>query len=464
VLYTVAIGSLVMALDSSVLMVCLPGLGNVFQVDPSVIAWVNVAFLLTTQGLMLPLAQVGDVFGRKRMYVAGLSVYTVGLLLCALSHNVSQLIVFRGIQGIGGGATFALSMAIAVAVFPPSERGRALGILAAAHSIGLVAGPALGGFIMDLLGWRAVFYARLPISIGGILLALVIVKEQKRAGSGFRFDISGAVTLALWVTGFLLLFNLGGKWGYQSPDVLMLAGLTALLFALFLGFEKKASQPIIDLKLFATPLFTAHLIVGLIYAVTAVQAVFLTPFYLIEGLKYEATAVGVYLAILAVPTVIVTPLSGRVCDRMGTRFPAVVGMSFTCLALFLLSRLDSQSASWEIAAKLALFGVGVGILNPANSSSVVGSVSRDKLGTASAMLSTAKQFGIATGVAMGGTMLSSRQMVHLARLSASGVDPSLGKELSVIRGFQDTLTVAACLCVLGIFACLVKDRRPRKLY
>ncbi|MGD0238628.1 MAG: MFS transporter, partial [Syntrophorhabdales bacterium] len=278
VLIAVSVGTFLNALDVSILTVGLPALTIVFKTDSSVIGWVNIAYLITSQSLMFTLARIGDASGRKMMYSACLALYTVGLLLCSLSRNVPDLIAARAIQGVGGAGVISLSTAIGAAVFPEEERGKALGILTSVSAIGLIAGPLVGGVILDLLGWRAIFYTRLPVGILGIIMAWVMVREQ-REPVALHFDLGGAMSLFGCLTSMLLFFSLVGKQGFFSTSNLLLAGSTVLLLGMFLLFEAKAAQPIIDLGLFRNPVLAGAAAAGTVHATVLAGSIFLLPFY-----------------------------------------------------------------------------------------------------------------------------------------------------------------------------------------
>jgi EmrB/QacA subfamily drug resistance transporter len=460
VLVTVSIGSFMALLDISLLMVSLPRLAGVFKTDSSVIGWVNIAYLITSQSLMLTLARIGDASGRRRVYVIGLALYTVGMMMCAMSQSIGQLITARAIQGIGAATSISLSTAIAVAVFPPRERGKALGILSGISSVGLVAGPMLGGVILDMLGWRALFYARLPVGIVGIVMALLIIKEQKDESTAFQFDLGGAVSLFGCLTSLLLFFTLAGKWGLFSAPVMLLGVSAILLLALFLRVELKAPQPIIDLGLFRNTAFTGATVSNVIQAAAMSAAVFLVPFYLVDGIGYSASMAGALMALIAAPFVLMYPLSGRLSDRMGTRLLPVSGMLVVCVALFFMSRLGSASSGLAIAAGLCFLGAGQGIFQPPNNSAILGSVPKDRLGTASGIMSTTRQIGISSSIAITGSLLAGRIALNSDRLAGQGLDPSLMKRMSVSTSFQDILALAAIFGCLGIITSLVRDKHP----
>ena len=241
VLLTVSLGSISVAFDNSILVTVLPRLAAVFHTDSSVISWVNLVYLITSQSFMLVLARIGDVKGRRKVFMAGMAFYTAGLIGCACAQSVAALVVARAVQGVGAATGYSLTMAMAVAVFPPRERGKAIGILAGSGSAGLVVGPVIGGLLLDFLGWRGVFYARTPIAIAALVMAWLIVKEQKAEDKTFHLDIAGVLGLACFVTSYLLFLSFGGKRGFLTPSVIAVGALSIGSFVWFVISEDSSS-------------------------------------------------------------------------------------------------------------------------------------------------------------------------------------------------------------------------------
>lgn len=458
VLIAASVGTFLDALDVSILTVGLPALTIVFKTDSSVIGWVNIAYLITSQSLMFTLARIGDASGRKRIYGACLALYTVGLGLCSLSENVSHLIAARAIQGVGAAGVISLSTAIAAAVFPEEERGKVLGILSSVSALGLIAGPVMGGVILDLLGWRAIFYTRLPVGILGIIMAWVMVREQREPVT-LHFDLGGAVSLFGCLTSLLLFFSLVGRQGFFSTPNLLLAGSTVLLFGIFLLFEAKAAQPIIDLGLFRNPVLAGAAAAGTVHAAVLAGSIFLLPFYLSEGVGYPATMIGVFLAIVGVPFLLLSAISGKLSDRFGSRLLSACGMSLACIALLFLSRLGGGSGGFAITAGLCIIGISYALFVPPNYSAIIGSVPRDRFGTASATLSVTRQMGSSSGIAVAGTLFASRLLSYSDHLAGRGLDTHLLRKMSVIYAFQDVLLLAALFGITGIIASSVRQKR-----
>jgi EmrB/QacA subfamily drug resistance transporter len=459
VLVTVSIGCLTASLDNSILAPCLPRLAQAFQTDSGTISWVNIAYLVATLSCMLTLAKIGDAKGRKRVYMISMTVYILGLLGCALSEGIGQLICARAFQGIGASALFSLSMAMAVAVFPAEERGRTLGILTSVYSTGLVAGPVFGGFILDLLGWRAVFYTRIPLAMASFAMVWLVIKEQKSENLHFQLDARGAVGLFCFLSCLLLFLSFGGKWGFGSIPVLILAALAAVFLVFFLYSEKRSAQPIVNLTFFRKPLFAAATLSAAIYGVSTIMAVFLLPFYLMEGLKSTGSVVGVFMALMALPVVFISPISGRLSDRIGPKLLSCLGMIVACFALFHLSRLTYESTYVQIGTGVVLVGCSMGVFQPPNNNAIVGSVPKDALGTASAIALTARQLGVSSGLAMGGALFASHKAHNLTRLSEQGIGLALAQNISATISFHDALMIGLMIGTVGIFISLVGGSR-----
>jgi EmrB/QacA subfamily drug resistance transporter len=410
---------------------------------------------------MLTLAKIGDAKGRKKVYMISIALYTVGLFICAVSQGIGQLIFARALQGIGAASTFSLSMAIAVAVFPVEQRGRMLGILTSVYSVGLVAGPVLGGFILDLLGWRAVFYTRVPLAIAGLAMVWIIIKEQKSEHPLFQLDMLGAIGLFGLFSCLLFFLSFGGKWGFGSISALIPAALTILFLVSFLYAEKQAIQPIIDLTLFKEPLFTAATLSATIYTLSSVMAVFLLPFYLMGSLGSTGSTVGIFMGLLALPVVLIAPVSGRLSDTIGSKLLSALGMLVGCLALFCLSRLGYESTHFAIGIGVVLLGCGMGIFQPPNNNIIMSSVPNDMLGTASAIAATARQLGVSSGIAISGALFSSHQASNLTGFLKQGVDLIPAQKMASAIGFHNALLVGIAIGIVGILTSLIGKHRTK---
>lgn len=445
-------------LDVSIVNISFPRLTKVFETEPSVVLWVTVVYLLVSTGLMLIVGRMGDVFGRKKVYILGFALFTIGLVLCSLSQSILQLILSRIVQGVGSAMIMALSIAIVTAAFPDQERGKALGILGAVLSAGILTGPVLGGFLLDIFDWRSIFYTRVPVGIIGLVVAWILLREQRDSNISSKFDLWGAATLFGSLSCLLLFFNLGGRLGFTSPLVLILVSSTVILLVLFVMQERRTEQPMVDLNLFKNILFAGGNISLGIMALALSAQIFLMPFYLIDGVGYSALETGLLLTTASLITLVIAPLSGWLSDKVGSRLLCTVGMALICLSLFLFSGLSAESSSADILLRLVVFGIGLGVFISPNSSSIMGAVPRDRLGTASALMNTVRQIGMSSGMAIAGAIFTSRQFFHAAQLAHDNLEPLMLYKLSLVGGFQDTLLIAAIVCSIGIFTSLARGK------
>ena len=459
-LLTLSIGTFMSTLDASIVNISLPELTEVFDTEPSVVLWVTVAYLLVSVGLMLSIGKLGDLFGRKRVYVSGMAIFTVGLILCALSQSVVQLILARVVQAVGSAMVIALGNAIITAVFPPEERGKALGLIGAVVSTGLLSGPVIGGLLLDALDWRAIFYVRIPVGIIGLVMSWLWLREQKAEETTARFDWGGSVSLFGGLSCLLLCINFGGRMGFTSIPVLSLAAGAAILLTSFLVFERKVTQPILALGLFRSRSFATGLATMLIMFVAGAANTLLMPFYLLNGIDRTASQAGLLLAATSASSLLVGPVSGWLSDKIGSRILCTVGMTLISAALFLMGTLNINSGTSDILLRLVILGMGLGMFSSPNNSAVMGSVPQQNLSTASAMIATTRQIGMSCGIAIAGAMFTARELFHSTALAGESLAPGMLERLSLVSAYQDSFTYAAFFCIIGIFVSLVRGSSP----
>jgi EmrB/QacA subfamily drug resistance transporter len=366
--------------------------------------------------------------------------------------------MFRLIQAVGAAMTIATGNAIITTSFPSKERGKALGIMGAVVGLGLLSGPALGGFFLDLLGWRSIFYLRLPFGIISLAMAQVLLKEQfspKREG---KFDLLGAATLFFALTCLLLAVNRGQSLGWSSPWVLSLGVVGTLLLFFFLVVEWKAAQPVLDLRLFGSRLFSAASSSHVFLYMSTVMASFLMPFYLIQGLGFNASKTGLLLVTIPAVSLVMSPLSGRLSDKLGTLFLCASGLTLVSVGLFLLSGLGINASIGEIVLYLVILGVGMGLFTSPNTSAIMGSVPSERLGSASAMVGMLRQLGMSIGLAIAGGIFVASQFSHTTQLTSQGLLQDIAERLSTVSGFQDAILVALVIAVIGLLTSVLRGR------
>jgi EmrB/QacA subfamily drug resistance transporter len=461
VLTAISIANFSAALDMSIIVVSFPRLVDVFDTDAATVVWLAVAFSIAELGLLLTLAKVGDTIGRKKVYVWGLGLYTLGLVLCSLSPNITMLILSRVVQGAGAAMTLTIGSAIVVAAFPREQQGRAIGIFSMLMSTGLIAGPALGGVIIDFLDWQGIFYTRIPVGIATLIMALMIIREQKPEGARLKLDIGGAAAL-LFATGCLILYlNLGSDWGYVSGRSLALLSAAVVLAGIFFTIERRVAQPVLDLRLFRSRTFTMASVTTFIQMTAGSMGPVLIPFFLISGLLLSSSVSGMLMALMAVPPLILSPLSGWLSDRIGNRIPMVAATICFTAALFFASRLNIDSSMMNICLVLLLFGTGMGIFMAPNQSAVVGAAPRANLTTALGVSNTMRLLGSSVGTAVAGALYAHQQLIYEAELTAGGTAPELVEQLSAIESFQYVILLGAAISFVSILTAAAIGKRSQ---
>ncbi len=417
VLLAVGIGTFMSALDGSVVNTILPVIRDYFRTDVAAVEWAVVIYLLGVSSLLLLFGRLGDLRGNKGVYVLGFLIFVAASAVCGLAPSVVWLVAARAAQAIGAAMLYANAPAILTKSFPPSQRGQALGLQATMTYLGLTVGPALGGWLTQGFGWRAVFYINVPVGAAAFgLSVLFIPAEQPPARASERFDWTGALLFAVGLSALLLGLNQGSEWGWVSPAILgCLAGAVVLLGA-FLWVEQQSASPMLDLSLFRRRLFSASTASAVLNYICLYSVIFLMPFYLLQGRGLGPAEAGLYLTAQPIVMAIAAPVSGWLSDRVGSRVLSPVGMGVMAAGLFLLSRLGPASASVQIALSLAVTGLGTGIFISPNTSALLGSAPRQRQGIASGILATARNVGMVLGVGLAGAIFTSLAGAHNEQL------------------------------------------------
>lgn len=455
ILVAVAVGTFMSALDSSVVNIALPSISSYFDAPLYIIEWVVMSYLLVISSLLLTYGRLGDMYGHKNIYIAGFIVFTAGSLLCGLAPTITLLIIFRAVQALGAGMLMSMGPAIVTDVTPVNQRGKALGITAIAVSVALTTGPVLGGFLTAHFGWQSIFYINVPIGIIGTLWALRIIPDDSRFDAK-KFDIAGAAIIFLALMSLLVPLSYTEKYGWGNRYILASLVSGILLLVLFVHIEKKTEQPMMDLALFHSRLFTMSNISALINYMAQFSVTLLMPFYLQQVRGLTPSAAGFMLIPMPVTTMIIAPISGALSDRFDSRYISSTGMALISAGIFLLSRLSYDSPTAYIIVCLIITGFGSGLFQTPNNSAIMGSVPANRRGIASGMLATMRNMGMVLGVAVSGAIFSSR-LGYLEGMMASqgitGVELTIG---SFVGALSFTFTVAALFAAAAVLTSIAK--------
>lgn len=461
VLLAVSMGTFLATIDGSIVNISLPTLVTSFETDFAVVQWVVLAYLLAVTTLMLGVGRLADIYGKKPIYTTGFAVFTVGSFLCGLSPSVYALIGFRVFQALGAAMTMALGMAIVTEAFPPTERGRALGISGTVVSVGIAVGPTLGGLIVQHLSWHWIFFVNLPIGLLGIFLVLRFVPDFKPAG-GQRFDFRGALTLCISLLSLLIALTLGQINGFADKSVLLLAASWLAFLALFILIELRVDQPMIDLRLFRSGLFSVSLATGFIIFICLAGTLILMPFYAENVLGYTPQQTGLLMATVPVALGIVAPLSGSLSDRYGSRPITVAGLAFLVVGFLSVSTLNAQTTTLGYVLRFLPVGLGMGMFQSPNNSAIMGAAPHDRLGVASGMLAMTRTLGQTTGIAVLGALWAGQVFRHAGGLLPGGATTApLAAQTLALR---DTFVVVSVLIVFALLLSVwgLTEERKRK--
>lgn len=399
VMAAVAMGVFLATIDGSIVNIALPTLVRDLQEPLAVVEWVVLAYLLTVTTLMISMGRLADMIGKKPLYLAGFVVFTAGSVLCGLAQSIGMLIAFRVIQAVGAAMMMALGMAIVTEAFPVEERGKALGITGVMVSIGVIAGPTIGGMILEHLTWHWLFFVNVPVGIIGIPMVLRFVPFTRPKGKQ-RFDYWGAGLFLVSLCGLLLALSIGQEAGYGSPVVLGLFGLFLAGFAAFLRVEQTTPEPMIDLSLFRNGWFSVNLVTGFMTFVASAGTILMLPFFLQDILGLSPRTTGLLLAVNPAAIGIVAPISGALSDRIGSRKLTTLGLLFLILGYWSVSKITQQTPLLEFAFRILPIGLGMGIFQSPNNSAVMGAAPRGRLGVVSGMLSISRTLGQMVGISL----------------------------------------------------------------
>ncbi len=425
--------------------VALPMISAEFGAGAILLSWLSTSYTLASAVFLLPFGKLADIYGRKRVFLAGTCLYTVASLLCALVNSTSMLITTRVIQGIGAGMVFATSTAILTSVYPASERGKVLGINVAAVYLGMSVGPFLGGVMVEAWGWRSVFLANVPLGIVTVALTTARMRGEWVGSPGEAFDLAGSTIYGVSVVALMLGFSqLPAVWGAG----LIVAGAAA--GAAFLARQVRIEHPVLDLRLFrGNRVFILSSLAALAnYAATASVA-FLLSLYLQYIKALTPREAGIVLIAQPVVQTVFSPLAGRLSDRMEARVVASTGMAFTAIGLTMLTFLGEGSSLIYVVACLLVLGFGFGLFSSPNTSAIMGAVERRYYGVASSLVGTMRVFG--QMLSMGTAMILFALYIGQAQITPEYYGRFL---LSARTSFG----IAAVLCALGILASLARGR------
>ena len=450
------LGTLMFTLDTSVVNIALPTLIKAFNTNFATTELVVTSYLLVITSLLLGAARLGDIWDKKRLYLSGLAVFTVGSLLCGLSPSIYFLIGFRVLQGLGAVFMAALNFAIVTEIFPSSQRGKALGFLGTTVSIGVALGPTIGGFLIDVSSWRAIFFINLPVGLLAGYIITRFVPKLKTGDRHSRFDAVGTVILILTLASFTIGMNQGQEQGWNNQTVIICGAIAILGLVGFVVAETHISQPILDLSLLRNFQLSLALLTKLIVFIVLSGVVFILPFFIEKVMQYSTQQTGLLMASEPLLGAIFAPVAGILSDRFGSRIISLSGLILMATGCYCLSTFDAQLTDVGYIARIAPFGIGLGIFQAPNNSTIMGEAPQGKMGVASGLLALSRSVGQTMGVPIMGSLLVA--FTGGMALSQGTAIASASTE-ALVGGIKTTFIVATVIMSLNVVAAMVEFRQ-----
>jgi EmrB/QacA subfamily drug resistance transporter len=402
VLVVTSIGALIASLTAGTLVIALPNILRDLHTDLFALMWIVVGYTLVATVLVLNAGRIADMYGRARTYTIGFAIFTLASVFCAVAADPLQLIAGRVVQGIGGAFLLANSAALVTDAFPRRELGRALGINAMIIGAGQILGPILGG-ILTSISWRTVFWFNVPLGILGTAAAWWLLVEQAKPSTSRSIDWAGSGLYLVGLMGLMTSLAFGGIYGWTTPWVIGGIVLFLVVTPIFLWVEVRQREPLLDLSLFRDRMFAMGNLTSLLNGVARNGVLFLLVFYLQGARGYDPVTAGIMLAPLAAGLLVLSPISGALADRYGSRELATVGMIVTAIGLAGLLTLSIDTPYWQLALWQLIIGAGSGLFASPNTSAVMGVVPPSKrgIGAGTRMMLTQTGFIVSIALAIG---------------------------------------------------------------
>ena len=451
--------------EGSIVVVILPALVNELQVNFTLVQWVVLSFTLTKTAIILSVGRLGDMIGKRPVFLGGTIAFLIGSVLSGLAPNIELLLLFRVIQAIGGAFATALSMGIVTEIFPASERGKALGLFSFAVSLGGVAGPFLGGLLLEFLSWRWIFFVGLPFSFVSFFLAWRYLPSTTPGGRQ-RFDWAGSLLMAAFLLTFILFLTFGPRFGYRSTGMLGLFTISLVALALFINTERRVKDSLLDLSIFGNAQFTLNLSMRFVSFIVIGGVYLLLPFYLTNLLQLDPVVVGLLLTTTWIAFGVASPFAGTLSDRYGYRRIAGAGLVLMAFGCYTVSTLSLETSIFGYVLRVSTLGLGMGLFQSPNNSAVMGSVPRERLGVVSGINVIARTLGRTSGIAALGALWASRVAAHAGPdYFGSVTEAAALAQIAALRDVSYTglaiIAVALILSARGILQARTLLRRPQ---
>ncbi len=471
ILATLMIASFLGRLDGTIVNLALPKIISDFGITVTQASWISTAYIIANAIFVPIFGKLGDMIGRKPLYIFGIVGFTLSSMLAGLSFNLTSMIIFRVLQAITVSIDYPIALSIIALTFLDREqRTQAMGMWSAVFAAAAVFGPLLGGPLIDNFSWRSVFYINTPLGILGTIMAVKFIEEPVEKIRGVKnFDILGALLLGLSLGVLVLVLDQGQSWGWGSNQSIISYIVTVVSLIAFIFVEKFAKEPVVDLKFFSNATFSASIITSFISFMGMIGGIFLIPLFVQDYLGYSVTKSGYLFIPMAIGLMVAAQVGARLSVKIPPRYLIPFGMLISALAMFLFTGLDLGWTSFDIIWRLTLFAFGLGLGLAPLTQAATSSVPLEEVGVASSVLALARNIAGAFGIAIFATILSDATSSHLSDIRRFSVVHTQNLiQLKTIFGLMVTyanvlsfrtvfLTSVALLILGGAAAFFVRD-------
>ncbi len=418
-------------LDNTVVNVALPSIQRDLHADLASLEWTVNAYTLTFAVLLVTGGRLGDIFGRRRMFIFGVVVFALASGTIGFAPNDTALIAFRAVQGIGAAFMMPATLSIITNEFPAHERGTAIGTWAGVSALALAIGPVVGGFLTEQVSWRAIFFLNLPIAVGAVLVTLFAAHESKDETVAPKVDIPGIAAITVGLTSLVLALVEGNRWHWGSGRIVGLFALALAGFIAFAVIELRTRVPMVDFRFFRAPSFLGANIVGFIVSFSMLAMFFFLALYMQNILGYSPLQAGVRFLPSTVVLIVMGPLAGRLVDRVGPRPLLTAGLVTVAIALFWQSHVTVHTGYGLLLPAFVIMGLGMGLTMTPMSTAAMNAVDRAKAGVASGVLSMSRMVGGTFGVAGLGALVAA---IGKSKLASSLPSVPAGQRAKLVDG------------------------------
>jgi EmrB/QacA subfamily drug resistance transporter len=439
-------------LDNTVVNVALPSIQDDLGSSLSSLEWTVNGYLLSFGVLLVTGGRLGDIFGRRRTFLIGVTIFAVSSATAGLATGTATLIASRIIQGVGGALMMPATLSIVTNAFEPHERGKAIGTWAGVSALALAIGPVVGGLLTEHVSWRAIFYLNIPVAIGAVLATLFAVRESRDESVGKEIDFLGLATLTAGLTALVLALIESNTWGWGSPAVVGLLVGSVVMLAAFVVIERRVPVPMVELPLFKTRNFVGTNLVALVVTFAMMAQFFFVTLYMQNILGFSPVEAGARFLPATLMIVLIAPVAGRLTDRIGPRWLIGTGLSIVSVSLYWLTTIQVGTTYGDIWPSFVLMGLGMALVMSPMSTAAMNAVSVAKAGVASGILSMNRMIGGTLGIAVIGAVFAS--------MAPDGTrDPG-----AFVDAFTSSMWVATGVTVLGavIAIALLRGKAERE--